>query len=154
MLLTKIGEGICDSNVSEILQTRLQKQDISSVDLDKTVIIILCSTRADCGQINDQCLERISGVMCEYEADDSDNHGNGLRAADHQRMQHHRERLPDNLQLKVGARVILRRNMDIDAGWVNGTLAVVTAHYQNCVVRKCPIHLKGYLFHVSDSWLK
>ena len=132
MLLTKVREGICDSNVSEILQTRLQKQDISSVDLDKTVII--CSTRAECGQINDQCLERISGVMCEYEADDSDNHGNGLRAADHQRIQHHRERLPDNLQLKVGARVILRRNMDIDAGWVNGTLAVVTALYQNCVV--------------------
>ena len=60
-------------------------------------------------------------------ADDSDNHGNGLRAADHQRIQQHRERLPDMLQLKVGTRVILRRNMDIDTGWVNGTLAVVTA---------------------------
>ena len=60
-----------------------------------------------------------------------DNHG---RAADHQRIQQHRERLPDKLQLKHGARVILRRNMDIDAGWVNGTLAVVTALYQNCIV--------------------
>ena len=30
--------------------------------------------------------------------------------------------------------VIVRRNMDIDAGWVNGTLAVVIALYQNCVV--------------------
>ena len=73
--------------------------------------------------------------MCEYEADDSDNHGNGLRAADHQRIQH-RERLPDKLQLKLGARVILRRNMDIECGWVNGTLAVVTSLYQNCVVIK------------------
>ena len=45
--------------------------------------------------------------------------------------------------------------MDIDAGWVNGKLAVVTVLYQNCVViQKCPIHLKGYLFHVSDSELK
>ena len=132
MVLTKIREGTCDSHVSEVLQTRLQKQDINAVDLDKTVII--CSTRAECDEINNQCLERISGPMCEYEADDSDNHGNGLRAADHQRIQQHRERLPDKLQLKVGARVILRRNIDIDAGWVNGTLAVVTALYQNCVV--------------------
>ena len=37
----------------------------------------------------------------------------------------------DKLLLKVGARVIF---MDIDAGWVNETLAVVTALYQNCVV--------------------
>ena len=68
--------------------------------------MIICATRAEC-RINDQCLVRVSGVMCEYEADDSDNHENGLRAADHQRIQHHGERLPDNLQLKVGARVIL-----------------------------------------------
>ena len=47
--------------------------------------------------------------MCEYESDETDNHGNGLRAADNQRIQRHRERLPDKLQLKVGARVILRR---------------------------------------------
>ena len=85
-------------------------------------------------KINNQCLDKITGSPYEYDADDLDNHGNGLRAADHQRIQQHREQLPDKLQLKVGARVILRRNMDIDAGWVNGTLAVVTALYQNCVV--------------------
>ena len=96
--------------------------------------MIICATREECNKINNQCLERITGPVCEYDADDSDNHGNDLRAADHQRIQQHRERLPDKLQLKVGARVILRRNMDIDAGWVNGTLAVVTALYQNCVV--------------------
>ena len=96
--------------------------------------MLICAARDECNSINNQCLEKISGPACEYDADDSDNHGNGLRAADHQRMQQHRERLPDKLQLKVGARVILRRNMDIDAGWVNGTLAVVTALYQNCVV--------------------
>ena len=96
--------------------------------------LIICSTRAECDKLNDQCLNRILGLICGYEADDCDNHGNGLRAADHQQIQQHRERLPDKHQLKLGARVILRRNMDINAGWVNGTLAVVTALYQNCVV--------------------
>ena len=132
VLLTKIREGTCDNHISQVLQTRLHKQDIDTVDLDKTVII--CATREECNKINNQCLEKITGSLCEYDADDLDNHGNGLRAADHQRIQQHREWLPDKLQLKVGARVILRRNMDIDAGWVNGTLAVVTALCQNCVV--------------------
>ena len=45
--------------------------------------------------------------------------------------------------------------MDIDAGWVNGTLVVVTALYQNWwLFRKCPTDLSEYLFHVSDSGLK
>ena len=105
---------------------------MDTVDLDKTVILI-CATREECSKINNHCLEKITGTACEYHADDSDNHGNALRAADHQRIQHH-ERLPDKLQLKVGARVILRRNMDIDAGCVNGTLAIVTALHQNRVV--------------------
>ena len=34
---------------------------------------------------------------------------------------------PDTLVVKVGARVVLHRNTDTDSGWVNGTLAVVTA---------------------------
>ena len=68
MVLTKVREGTCDSHVSEILQTRLQKQDINAVDVDKTVII--CSTKAECDKLNDQCLDRISGSVCEYEADD------------------------------------------------------------------------------------
>ena len=90
----------CDSYVTEVLQTRLQRQDINAIDLDKTVII--CSTRAECDKINDQCLERISVPMCEYEADDWDNHGKGLKATDYQRIQHHHERLSDKLQLKSG----------------------------------------------------
>ena len=129
-VLSRIREGICDTHVSEILQTRSQNQDINSIDLvDRTVII--CSTRAERDKLNDKCLDKILGQICEYEADDCDNHGNGLRAADHQQIQHHREWLLDKLQLKLGARIILRRNMDIDAGWVNGTLAVVTGYSKN-----------------------
>ena len=65
-VLSKIREGTCDSHVSEVLRSRLQKQDINAVHLDKTVIT--CSTRAECDKINEQCLERILGQMCEYES--------------------------------------------------------------------------------------
>ena len=98
VVLTKIREGTCDNHVSQVLQTRLHKQDMDTVDLDKTVII--CATREECNKINNQCLEKITGSLCEYDADDLDIHGNGLRAANHQRIQQHRERLPDKLQLK------------------------------------------------------
>ena len=54
--------------------------------------------------------------------------------SDHEKIQRHREHLPDTLKLKVGVRVVLRRNIHIDAGWVNGTLAVAIAVNTNCIV--------------------
>ena len=105
---------------------------MDSVDLDRTIII--CSTRDECEKFKNLCVDKISGPVCQYDADDADSHGNGLRTADHQRIQQHRERLPDKLRLKAGGRVILRRNMDIES-WVGKcTLAVVAALYQNYVV--------------------
>ena len=44
------------------------------------------------------------------------------------------ERLPNKLELKVGAWVILRRNMHTEGGWTNSTLAVVTSMHPNFVV--------------------
>ena len=123
-ILTKIRMGICDKEVLDVLQTRLQSHDIATVDLDKAVVI--CSTVAECNEINSQCLERLQGNAVSYEACDTDHNGHDLRKADHERLQHCKNRLPDTLLLKVGARVVLRRNIDIDSGWVNGTLAVVT----------------------------
>ena len=72
--------------------------------------------------------------MSVYEALDTDHHGHPLREADKQTILRFRERLPDKLVLKVGARVVLRRNMNIEGGWVNGTLAVVTSLHPSCVV--------------------
>ncbi len=58
--------------------------------------------------------------LCEYDAIDTDHNSKLLRSADHDRIQRCRERLDDKLVLKVGARVLLRRNMDIKGGWVSG----------------------------------
>ena len=69
-----------------------------------------------------------------YEALDTDHQGHPLREADFERLKRCREKLPDKLILKVGARVVLRRNLDIAGGWVNGTLAVVTHLHDNCII--------------------
>ena len=115
-----------------MLKSRVQPCNINDIELDRTVII--CSTRAECDVINEECLERLDGNPVSYEAVDTDHNGHPLREADNRRLQHYREKLPDCLTLKIGARVILRRNINISSGWVNGTLAVVVSMHSNCII--------------------
>ena len=95
---------------------------------------MICSTRKECEEINSACIDIVKGMEVVYEALDTDHHGHPLREADLDRLKRCREKLPDKLILKVGARVVLRRNLDIAAGWVNGTLAVVTHLHDNCII--------------------
>jgi hypothetical protein len=127
-VLTKVRMGICDE-VIDVLSNLVQPPDVHTIELDRTVII--CSTRRECSDINDECIKNIVGEVHEYETLDTDHHGHPLREADRYRIQRYLERLPDKLELKLGARVILRRNMDI-GGWVNGTLGVITSMHPNC----------------------
>ncbi|XP_065054148.1 uncharacterized protein LOC135682959 isoform X4 [Rhopilema esculentum] len=43
---------------------------------------------------------------------------------------YHKERLEDTLALKVGARVVLTKNIDVEHGWLNGTIANVIDYGQ------------------------
>lgn len=128
-VLTKVR---MDEEVVDVLSNLVQPPDIDNIELDKTVVI--CSTRNECSDINDKCIKNVIGEETEYEALDTDHHGHPLREADRERVQRYRERLPDKLVLKVGAHVILRRNLNIDGGWVNGTLAMITSIHPNCIV--------------------
>ena len=131
-VLLKVRMGICDKEVTQVLKSRLQPRNINDIQLDRTVVI--CSTRAECDEINEECLQRVDGNPVSYEAIDTDHNGHPLREADVRRLQHCREKLPDCLTVKIGARVILRRNINISSGWVNGTLAVVVSMHSNCIV--------------------
>ena len=74
-ILLKIREGICDVQVESVLQSHLEKVDVASIDLTKTVII--CSKRKEVDAINEQCLQSISGDEYKLEAmntDSMDNH--------------------------------------------------------------------------------
>ena len=104
-VLSKIRVGICDIEVMDVLQSCLQPRDIAALDHDTTVVI--CSTVAECNEINAQCLERLHGNAVSYDARDTDHNGHDLRKADHDRIQLCRDRLPDTLVLKTGARVCL-----------------------------------------------
>ena len=49
-------------------------------------------------------------------------------------MQHINTRLPDTITLKEGCRIVLRRNLNISQGWVNGTLCEVLSLMSNCIL--------------------
>ena len=131
-VLSKVRMSVCDKEVTDVLSGLVKPPDVDSIELDRTVVI--CSTRNECDEANDLCINRIDGNESVYEALDTDHHGHPLREADKQTVLRYRERIPDQLVLKVGARVVLRRNMNIEGGWVNGTLAVVTSLHPSCVV--------------------
>ena len=80
-ILLKIREGICDEHVESVLKSHLEKVDIASVNLTKTVII--CSRRKEVDAINEQCLRLISGDEYKLEATDTDSNGQPLREGDH-----------------------------------------------------------------------
>ena len=131
-VLLKIREGIVDDQVSSVLKSRVTSMDIASVDLTRTVII--CSRRKEVDQINAECLNYIEGAVQEYVAIDTDTNGQPLREADRLRLEKNTMRLPDKLILKEGCRIVLRRNLKISEGWVNGAMCEVLAMTPNCIL--------------------
>ena len=84
--LLKIRNGVCDEQVTSVLKGRLKSVDISSIDLNRTVII--CSTRNEVDAINNECLKLIEGGEHKFVAVDTDSNGQPLRKADQHRLQH------------------------------------------------------------------
>ena len=92
ILSSVLLKGICDKEVIQVLKSRLQPGNINNIELDRTVVI--CSTRAECDEINEECFEILNGNPVSYEAIDTDHNGHPLREADNRRLQHCREKLP------------------------------------------------------------
>ena len=124
-LLEKVRIGIHDEEVESILQSKCQEEDLGKVDLNATVII--CSKRTERAKFNALCLEMLEGQSMQYDAIDTDHNGMPLREADRKRLECETDQLPNSLHLKVGVRVVVRRNINVERGWVNGTIAQVVS---------------------------
>ena len=132
IVLLKIRECIVDDEVASLIKSRLRPIQISSIDLKRTVII--CSRRKEVDEINEECLNYIDGSVQEYEAIDTDTNGQPLREADRLRLNRTAMRLPDVLVLKEGCRIVLRRNLQISEGWVNGAMCEILSMTPNCIL--------------------
>lgn len=57
-------------------------------------------------------LQRLDSKEYVFDAVDTDGNGNTLSATDQEKVKlYHKERLPDKLVVKLGARVVLLKNM-------------------------------------------
>ena len=65
-VLSKVRMGVCDEEVVDVLSNLLQPPDVDNIELDRTVVI--CSTRRECDDINDECIKKVVGEVSEYEA--------------------------------------------------------------------------------------
>ena len=99
-----------------------------------TKTVIICSRRKEVDAINERCPQLISGDDHKFEASDTDSNGQPLRECDRKRVKHIPTRLPDEIVLKIGCRIVLRRNLNISEGWVNGTLCEVFNVMPNCIL--------------------
>ena len=88
---TKVRMGVCDQ--TNVLSSLVEPLNVDSIELDRTVVI--CSTRSECKEVNDQCIQRMDGNEMVYEALDTDHHGHSLREADKETLLRHHDRLPD-----------------------------------------------------------
>ena len=67
-----------------------------------------------------ECLSYIDGTVHKYVAIDTDTNGQPLRETNKQWLTRNTMRMPDRITLKEGCRIVLRRNLQISEGWVNG----------------------------------
>ncbi|CAG9788773.1 unnamed protein product [Diatraea saccharalis] len=111
-ILNNIRIGRVTKEISDrLLNTARQK-----IESDGILATILCSHTNDSKMINDTKLKDLNGDTKIYSSQDSDN---ATKLLDMQTI------APSKLVLKIGAQVMLLKNINVNAGLVNGARGVV-----------------------------
>ena len=132
-MLSTIRLGKTNSEIDHILRSKVVSiDDIDAIDLSNAAII--CSFRRERNHWNSIFLDKLDTEPFTFDATDSDVTGNPLSEAVRKKIRsYHKERLEDTLALKVGARVVLTKNIDVEQGWLNGTIPNVVSILQNYI---------------------
>ena len=132
-MLSTIRLGKTNDDIDSILRSKVMTDDeVDNVDLSNGAII--CSLRKKRDAWNSHFLDRLDTQAHVFDAVDSDVTGNAISETVKTKIQRfHKERLEDTLTLKVGARVVLCKNLHVEHGWLNGTLATITHIQSNYV---------------------
>ncbi|VDK36408.1 unnamed protein product [Taenia asiatica] len=116
-LLNEVREGRSPQWVLEALRSRLCKQaDRRKKSALTTTRTRLCTHRRDADSFNEQLLNSLPGTMRVFEKKDT-----GPKNLITESF----SAIPDTIKLKVGAQVMLLRNLDVSRGLVNGVRGVV-----------------------------
>lgn len=112
-ILNKIRVGDVNDEIVQVLKdTGKQK-----IEIDGILATRLCSHVKDANEINEFQLNKLPGKSKVYLAEDSDEYNKS--ALDQQLT------VPSRLELKVGAQVMLLKNLDLNTALVNGARGIV-----------------------------
>nr|CDS15528.1 ATP dependent DNA helicase PIF1 [Echinococcus granulosus] len=114
-LLNEVREGSSPQWVLDALRSRVHKQ---ADERNKSPLLTtrLCTHRRDTDRFNEQLLKSLPGAVRVFEKKDI-----GPRSLIAESF----SAIPDKIRLKVGAQVMLLRNLDVSRGLVNGVRGVV-----------------------------
>ncbi|KAH8859754.1 ATP-dependent DNA helicase PIF1 [Schistosoma japonicum] len=118
-LLSVIREGQCPEWAVKILRSRLVSELDNDQDKSKAMATRLCTHRADADAWNQRKLDELPGSCKTYRSQDKGvEKGNSITLDSACPA-------PSVLNLKIGAQVMLLRNLDTSRGLVNGARGVV-----------------------------
>ncbi|GBG32786.1 ATP-dependent DNA helicase PIF1 [Hondaea fermentalgiana] len=123
-LLQRVRVGDVGDDLSQIIRSSTEHSLVNDAGVEPTV---LYCRNVDVDRANKAELSRLPGEAAEFKAVDFF----ASRAA--QQLHGGNFTLPATLQLKIGAQVMLLRNLDQDAKLVNGSRGVVEALGSGCV---------------------
>ena len=129
-LLLRVREGKQTREDVKKLRARVRAHQKLQKILEKTESMnvikptILYSRRVDVDYYNEQELEKLPGRTMEYVADDTFTAFNGNARYDHY-IRLLDDAMPKAVPLKVGAQVMLKCNLDVKGGLVNGSRGVI-----------------------------
>lgn len=130
-LLLRIREGKQTKEDITLLRKRVNAYDRLQQVLDEnkqSVLIkptILFSRRVDVGNYNKRELEKLSTDDCEFIAeDDFSAFVKGTRKASYETLLD--DMIPKSIKVRAGAQVMLKANLDVQGGLVNGSRGVIT----------------------------
>ena len=103
--------------VTDEITTILKNTTKQKIETEGILATRLCSHVNEANEINESQLNKLNGITKTYIAQDSDQ--SMTKTLDHQLP------VPGKLLLKVGAQVMLLKNLSISAGHVNGARGVV-----------------------------
>uniref|UniRef100_A0A095BZ99 ATP-dependent DNA helicase n=1 Tax=Schistosoma haematobium TaxID=6185 RepID=A0A095BZ99_SCHHA len=118
-LLSVIREGQCPQWAVERLRSRLVSELVNDQNKPKIIATRLCTHRADADAWNQRKLSELPGSFKVYRSQDR-GVGKGISTTIDSSCP-----APSVLNLKVGAQVMLLRNLDTSRGLVNGARGVI-----------------------------
>ncbi|XP_013401768.1 ATP-dependent DNA helicase PIF1 [Lingula anatina] len=113
-ILQEVRQGRCP----EFVEKTLHATSKHVLDKDGIQATRLCTHKEDVGHINQMHLDRLKGEVYAYQSSDSDQASQGLLNT--------LCPVGARLELKMGAQVMLLKNLDAQRGLVNGARGVVT----------------------------